>query len=291
MRVFVVLSWLLALVAQPAWAYPQAAGFQTLEQQLGAMAASAPGEYGIAAVDLSTGSMVSFNGSTPFPMASTMKVAVAAAYLSQVDHGRRSLSDTIAGRTAAELIELMLTRSDNPATDILIENLGGPKAVDEWLRWHGMTDIRVDRTIAQLLRDRRDLKDPRDSATPIAMVTLLSRIDRGDMLKPESRDYLLQTMGRCITGKNRIRGLLPPGTRVEHKTGTLAGLSGDVGIITLADGRRIAVAIFGRGGTNRAQTIAATARAIYDGFGAQTQPVLAAAPVEAAIGTPTLSAP
>jgi beta-lactamase class A len=274
MRVFVVLSWLLALVAQPAWAYPQAAGFQTLEQQLGAMAASAPGEYGIAAVDLSTGSMVSFNGSTPFPMASTMKVAVAAAYLSQVDHGRRSLSDTIAGRTAAELIELMLTRSDNPATDILIENLGGPKAVDEWL-----------------LRDRRDLKDPRDSATPIAMVTLLSRIDRGDMLKPESRDYLLQTMGRCITGKNRIRGLLPPGTRVEHKTGTLAGLSGDVGIITLADGRRIAVAIFGRGGTNRAQTIAATARAIYDGFGAQTQPVLAAAPVEAAIGTPTLSAP
>ena len=63
-----------------------------------------------------------------------------------------------------------------------------------------------------------------------------------------------------------MKALLPQGTPVEHKTGTLNGLTDDVGYITLPDGRRIAVAMFARGGTNRPRTIAEAARAIYDGF-------------------------
>jgi beta-lactamase class A len=86
------------------------------------------------------------------------------------------------------------------------------------------------------------------------------------MLKPASRSYLLAAMGRCITGRNRMKALLPMGTRVEHKTGTLNGLTGDVGFITMPDGRRLAVAFFARGGTDRPRTIAEAARAIYDGF-------------------------
>jgi beta-lactamase class A len=277
MRFVFLFFWLVALAVQPAHANTPAAEYQTLEQQIAALAASAPGEYGIAALDLDTGQTVSFNGNTPFPMASTVKVAVAAAYLSQVDHGRRALTDKIGSRTAGQLIDVMLTRSDNAATDLLLENLGGPRALDEWLRWHGLSNIRVDRTIAQLLRDRRDLKDPRDSSTPLAMISLLHRIETGQVLKPESRDYLLQTMARCITGRNRIRGMLPPGTPVQHKTGTLSGFTGDVGFITLADGRRIAVAMFARGGVNRARTIAAAARAIYDSFAAKVEPLVAAA--------------
>jgi beta-lactamase class A len=73
-------------------------------------------------------------------------------------------------------------------------------------------------------------------------------------------------MARCKTGKNRMRALLPFGTPVEHKTGTLNGYTSDVGFITLPDGRRIAVAMFARGGADRPRTIAETARAIYDGF-------------------------
>jgi beta-lactamase class A len=72
-------------------------------------------------------------------------------------------------------------------------------------------------------------------------------------------------MSRCETGKNRMKALLP-GVPIEHKTGTLDGLADDVGFITLPDGRRVAVAIFTRGGADRPRTIAETARAIYDGF-------------------------
>ena len=85
-------------------------------------------------------------------------------------------------------------------------------------------------------------------------------------------------MGRCATGSNRIRGLLPPGTRVEHKTGTLTGLTDDVGFVTLPDGRRIALVLFARYGDNRPAVIASAARTIYETFAAQGGGVPAFAP-------------
>jgi beta-lactamase class A len=199
-------------------------------------------------------------------MASTVKVAIAAMYLSQVDHGQKTLDDTISGTPVRRLMARMLIHSDNHAADTLLHDIGGPDSLEAWLRHHGVTGLRVDRTIAQLLRDKRDLWDPRDSSTPIAMVHLLQRIYKAELIRPESRDYLLDLMGQCATGRNRIKALLPFGTPVEHKTGTLNGLSDDVGFITMPDGHRVAVAIFTRGGSNRPRTIAEAARAIYDGF-------------------------
>jgi beta-lactamase class A len=265
MRVIAVFLSLLAFAVQPASA-ASSPGLSGLEQQLGFLVANKSADIGLAAIDLSNGQSISVRGDVAFPMASTVKVAVAALYLSQVDHGRRSLDDRISGQSARGLMERMLIHSDNQATDVLLRNIGGPQAVHAWLQQNGITGVRVDRTIAQLLSDRRDLWDSRDSSTPQAMVELLRRIYKAEIIKPESRNYLLGLMSRCQTGKNRIRALLPIGTPVENKTGTLTGLTDDVGFITMPDGRRIAVAIFARGGSNRPRTIAEAARAIYDGF-------------------------
>ena len=256
---------LLALAAQPAVA-ASSPSLSSLEQQLSDLISNKSGDVGIAALDLNTGETVSIKGNTPFPMASTVKVAIAALYLAQVDHGRRSLDDTINGVSARNLMKRMLIHSDNHATDILLKDLGGPSAVHDWLQDNGITGLRVDRTIAQLLSSKRDLWDRRDSSTPVAMVQLLQRIYKAELIKPESRNYLLDLMAQCQTGKNRIKALLPFGTPVEHKTGTLNGYASDVGFITLPDGRRIAVAIFARGGVDRPRTLAQSARAIYDGY-------------------------
>jgi beta-lactamase class A len=264
MRFIAVLLAFLAFVAQPAVA-ASSPGLLSLEQQLSDLVSNKSADVGIAALDLTNGQSISIQGNVAFPMASTVKIAVAALYLAQVDHGRRSLDDTIRGQSARSLMRRMLVHSDNHATDILLHDLGGPRALDAWLRQNGMTGLRVDRNIAQLLRDKRDLWDHRDSSTPLAMVDLLRRIYRAELIKPESRNYLLDLMGQCQTGKNRIKALLP-GVPVEHKTGTLNGLTDDVGFITMPDGHRIAVAIFARGGANRPRTIAEAARAIYDGF-------------------------
>ena len=282
MRTLLAFTAFLALLAPAASAQAQdpSPRLQQLEQRLAATALDNPGEFGIAALDLSTGAMVSFNGDRAFPMASTVKVAVAATYLSEVDAGRRSLGDMSGGMSAEQLMNLMITRSDNHATDLLFGMLGGPTTVDAWLRANGLSGIRVDRNIADLLAARRDLKDVRDSSTPTAMLRLLRLVDSGTALKPESRARLLDMMRRCVTGRNRIRALLPPGTPVEHKTGTLSGYSGDVAFVTLPDGRRVAMAVFARGGENRPGVIATVARAIYDGFSGET----AASAAPAALG-------
>src|SRR5690349_19445862 len=264
MRVPAIIVALFAFLAQPA-AAASSPSLVSLEQQLNSMVAGSSADVGIAALDLNTGETVSIKGNTPFPMASTVKVAVAALYLSQVDHGRRSLDDTIRGQSARSLMARMLIHSDNRATDVLIGDLGGPNTIHNWLQQNGVSGLRVDRNIAQLLAAKRDLWDHRDSSTPTAMVDFLKRIYRAELIKPASRDYLLDLMAQCQTGKNRMKALLP-GVPIEHKTGTLDGLTDDVGFITMPDGHRIAVAIFARGGVDRPRTIAQAARVIYDGF-------------------------
>ena len=262
MRLSVVLFWILALVAQPAAAQSLAS---SLQNQLATLVTTKSADVGVAAIDLATGETVHVRGNQRYPMASTMKIAVAATYLSYVETGERSLNETIAGQSAASLMKAMLVRSDNHATDLLLRNLGGPRTVQKWLEWHNVDGIRVDRTIAQLLRAKRDLYEDLDSTTPLAFATFLKRLDKGELLKPWSRNYLLNLMAQCRTGSNRMKALLPPGS-VAHKTGTLSGYSSDVGIMTLPNGHRVAVAIFARGGGNRPRAIAEAARTVYDGF-------------------------
>jgi beta-lactamase class A len=261
-----LLSSIAASILVPAPAVASSPELIGLERELSKLIAERSGDYGIAALDLRDGSTVSINGDTPFPMASTVKLAIAAAYLAEVDQGRRSLGDMIVGRPAAKVMELMIIRSDNQATDQLLATLGGPVAIQRWLWSHKLSGIRMDRTIAQLLRERGHLADSRDVATPVAMVTLLNKLDNGTILTAQSRTFLLELMSRCATGTRRIRALLPAGTRVEDKTGTLDGITNDVGFITMPDGRRVAVAVFARGGRDRQPVIAEVARVIYDRF-------------------------
>lgn len=263
MRLTFMTGLLFAFLAQPVMA-ATSPNLVSLERELHVMLASLPSEYGIAAVDMRDGSTVAVNGDKPFPMASTVKVAVAAAYLSQVDHNRRSMDDIIGGRRAAKLLELMIIHSDNPATDLLLANLGGPQGIQDWLTFHKLSGIRIDRNIARLLRERGHLNDWQDVSTPLAMTNLLVKLHGNEVLTPSSRAILFELMSRVRTGTKRIRGLLPAGTRVEDKTGTLNGITNDVGFITMPDGHRIAIAVFAKGGRDRTPGIAQAARRIYD---------------------------
>ncbi|HWJ39464.1 MAG TPA: serine hydrolase, partial [Sphingomicrobium sp.] len=94
--VAIILSFLAFVAAQPAVA-ASSAGLTDLEQQLSSLLAGKSADVGIAALDLNTGETVSIKGDTPFPMASTVKVAIAALYLAQGDAGQHSLDDTING--------------------------------------------------------------------------------------------------------------------------------------------------------------------------------------------------
>jgi len=198
----------------------------------------------------------------------------------------------------ANLIYPMITESDNTATDVCMKLVGGPAAVTENLRRLGITDFRVDRPVRGILMDFYGLSavnpvaiveaisknpalvaaqvdcnldfeaDPRDHTSPNAYLQLLLAIDGGTAMSPKSREFLLGVMSRTRTGDGRLKGLLPKGTPVAHKTGTLGGVANDVGYITLPDGRRFAIAVFTNSSmtpaSDRERAIAEVARALYD---------------------------
>jgi beta-lactamase class A len=126
-------------------------------------------------------------------------------------------------------------------------------------------------------------EDPRDTSTPDAMVDLLAMIHAGKGLSRSSREYLLNSMEESRSGPRRLKGLLPSGTPVAHKTGTIAAAINDVGIITLpGDAGHVAIAAFvytfHRTEWRRERTIAEVARLVYDYF-AVAQPPLVDGPL------------
>jgi beta-lactamase class A len=267
-----------------------------LAQQIALVADGSQGRIGVAAIDLSTGQEIAVLGDERFPMASTSKIAIAATFLEGVDQGRWSLesrfpmmvpvaskpfSSRVAPVRAGEsysaraLIDMMITRSNNQATDALLAVVGGPAKVNDWARRAGIQNFNLTRDIATLVRDDGEFNpaahiDVRDSATPRDMVRLLSGIYQGQWLSASSRAVIIDAMERCRTGTRRIPALMPADVRVAHKTGSLNNTSSDIGIITMPDGRAVALAIYVTGqGTrlNREGRIANIARAIYDGYG------------------------
>src|SRR5688572_9509307 len=266
-----------------------------LAQQVAQIAEGSRGRIGVAAIDLATGEEVAVLGDQRFPMASTSKIAIAATFLEGVDQGRWSLTSEFplmvpvpskrfssavapvrrgAYMSARELIDLMITRSSNPATDALLAAVGGPAAVNDWARRAGIREFNLTRDIATLVRDDGEIDpavgiDLRDSATPREMVRLLTGIYQGQWLSASSRDVIIDAMERCRTGNRRIPAMLPDNVTVAHKTGSLNNTSSDIGIITTPDGRSIALAIYftGQGTrTSREDRIAMIARTIYDGY-------------------------
>jgi beta-lactamase class A len=128
------------------------------------------------------------------------------------------------------------------------------------------------------------LSDPRDTATPDAMVDLLACVWRGCALGPDETSRLIEILERTRTGPGRLRGKLPSETPVAHKTGTWSTTNGvtaavnDVGIISLPGGAgNLAIAVFVKA-SNRSphrieRGIASIARAAYDQWTANVPPL------------------
>ena len=204
------------------------------------------------------------------------------------------------------ILETMLILSENNSTDWMLKLAGGAEAVTRRLREAGIADVRVDRPtaeiiahpygitdiwsadgkfsrakweaqMAQLSKARRDsaayyyARDPRDHGSPRGMVTLMTKLWKGELLDQAHTAYLLDILYRCETGAARIKGMLPPGTKVAHKTGTYPGTTNDVGIIDLPDGTHVVIAVYVKesakvGGADLEAAIAQASRAVYDYF-------------------------
>jgi len=256
---------------------------------------AARGRVGVKATVLQTGESVTLNGDREFPMQSVYKFPIGMTVLAQVDRGKLKLNQQVRVEASdfvsdlqhspirdenpqgvelslAELLKYMVSESDGTACDVLLKLVGGPEAVTQYLRDLGVNGIVVANTEKEIGQDKA--VQYRNYASPNAAVVLLRALHEGQGLSKSSQALLRKLMTQTPTGLQRIKGLLPDGTAVAHKTGTSRTVDGvtaatnDVGLVTLPNGRHLAISVFvSDSGANKAvreEVIAKVAKAAWD---------------------------
>jgi beta-lactamase class A len=229
-------------------------------------------------------------------MQSVFKAPLALTALHLIEGGQLSLDDPIRFRAsdrilpraysplqdqypAAEvdiplrrLLALAVSLSDNVAADVVLRIIGGPAVVDGYIKAAGIDGFHIEDNEAALHRDAA--AQYRNWFEPAAAVQFLRLLSGHPPLTAEHAALLLGWMRDTPRADQRIKGRLPVGTIVMHKPGTsdtdhgLTAATNDIGLITLPDGRRLAIAIFVTDSTAdeqvRESAIARIARAAYD---------------------------
>ncbi len=248
-----------------------AAGPPLLLDQWRKIASGTDGTVGAAALYLNSGRLISLTGDEPCPLASVCKLPLAMNILALVDEGRLTLNQEIEVLESEvwpgvseiaktwparkryslnELIQVMVAQSDNTAEETVYRFGGGAAAMAARFRQWKIEGIRIDRSERECVKDQsgatpeanyqavlRYLADPRDTGTANGTVQLLARLFRGELLSKASTARLIEILKSTTTGPARLKGLLPPGTVVAHKTGTtgsvkgLAACTNDSGVI------------------------------------------------------------
>ena len=268
----------------------------TLRDQIIELSKPAKGIVGVSVLNLEDRDTVNYNGNSRLVMESVLKLPVAMAVLHLVDVGKVSLTQTIHIKkkdlpktysplrdkypdgnvdvSIGDLLSYMVSQSDNDACDILINFLGGPDQVEDYLTMTlKLKGINIEATEADMGKDWN--VQYTNWCKPKAMINLIDAFYTGKALMPASRDFLYKIMTETTTSPGRIKGLLPAGTVVAHKTGSsdtnAAGVTAgtnDVGIITLPNGKHVAIAVFitnsNADAATRDAVVAKIAKAVYD---------------------------
>src|SRR5205085_7148653 len=205
------------------------------------------------------------------PMHSVYKLPISMAVLQRVDRGelkldqlvrvepsdfvRKGMSSPVRDKypngaelSIEELLRFTICESDGSTSDVLMKLIGGPGKVMLFLEGIHVPDIQVVNYEKEIGRDWET--QYRNWATPKGALALLAALQSKRKLSAESQALLLKLMTEAIPGAKRLKGELPAGTVVAHKTGTggtqngITSATNDIGIITLPDGRHLAVAAF-----------------------------------------------
>jgi beta-lactamase class A len=243
-----------------------------LEGRIGKIAAEAKGRVGVSAVVLETGESVSFEPSGQFPMQSVYKLPIAMAVLKQVEEGKLKLDQKVrvekteyvragmhsplrdknpngAEVTVRELIRLSVAESDGTTSDVLMRLAGGAASIQNYLTGINIGEVIVANPEREIGQDWET--QYRNWASPEGATALLRALHEQRGISRENRELLLKFMIESGPGAKRLRGLLPAGTVVAHKTGTsgtnkdgITAATNDIGIFTLPNGKHIAIAVF-----------------------------------------------
>ncbi|MDR3047469.1 MAG: class A beta-lactamase, subclass A2 [Bacteroidales bacterium] len=229
-------------------------------------------EIGVAICEIKSKDTLNINGDARLPMASVFKFHIALAVLSKVDSGQFNLNQEIYVKKTdllpdtwspmrekypngevklklSEILKYTVSESDNNGCDILLRLIGSTKTVNDYMHKIGIKAVSIQANEEEMHKDWNIQFS--NWTTPKAATKLLTDFYDGKLLSKESYDFLWTIMSETTGGKNRIKGQLPEETWVAHKTGTsdtnefgITAAINDIGIVTLPDGRHLAISIF-----------------------------------------------
>jgi len=198
------------------------------------------GRLGVHALDSQSGKRWGIDENSRYAMTSTFKLPLAAALLWQVDRKAFTLDHTlvVAGKdlvphspvveakiaagadamTIRDLCAAVLTQSDNTAANVLLNGIGGTRALTTFFRTLGDESSRLDRKEPDLNTNLQG--DPRDTTTPRAMVDSMLRMFTQDVLTLPSRALLIEWLIASRTGLDRVRAGLPKSWNPGDSSGT-----------------------------------------------------------------------
>jgi beta-lactamase class A len=231
----------------------------SLEARLGPLAKAHKGKVAIAVKHLGTGETYSLNADEPMPTASLIKVAVMVEAYQQAVEGKVRLTDKVTLRDADKVpgsgiltphfsdgatfslrdaVRLMIAVSDNTATNLVLDKVG-IGAVNKRMEAWGYPNTRVHhksfRGDTTSVDPERSKKFGLGSTTAREMAGLLEELECGKHCRPTVKQAMLGHLKKC-DDKDRFTRLLPEGTVVAHKTGSVSEVRTDAGLIYLDGG-------------------------------------------------------
>lgn len=151
--------------------------------------------------------------------------------------------------TARELLEYLITQSDNNACDILLNYAGGAKELDKFLCDEGFCNIEISVNEAQMWTDFRN--EYKNRAYPADVIKFIRFTIESNMLSDEHKNFLYSTMLKTATGRDKLKAGLPEGVIFGHKTGSSSRkpdgtkiADNDAGFVILPDGSVYYIAVF-----------------------------------------------
>jgi beta-lactamase class A len=226
------------------------------------------GRIGVAALDTSNSKRVDYRADERFAMCSTFKFLAAAAVLKRVDEKQANMERFVpyhakqileyapvtkehlkeGGTTLGALCAAAIEQSDNTAGNLLLDAIGGPSGLTNFVRDLGDSITRLDRSEPEL--NSAILGDERDTTTPAAICSDMQRLLLADALSESSRRQLEQWLKHNETGGLVIRAGVPKTWSVGDKTGRGAnGAMNDIAIIRPPDRAPILLVIYSVGST------------------------------------------
>jgi len=234
-------------------------GEPSLEERLAPLAKAHKGKVAIAVKHFVTGESYYLNADEAMPTASLIKLPVMIEVYQQAIEAKVKLTDMVTLRDADKVpgsgiltehfsdgatislrdtVRLMIVYSDNTATNLILDKIGidaTNKRMEAWGFPNTKINAKVFRGSTTSVNPERTKKYGLGSTTAREMIEVLEKLQTGDLAKPAARQIMLGHLKRC-DDREKFPRLLPAGTVVAHKTGSVSDARTDAGILYLESG-------------------------------------------------------